>query len=117
MIDFRRLLATGVLTATLGMSAAFGQERVSISELDWTGAKGVAYVLKAVIEQQRIHPRRNGRFVNRQDETTDRLRGELQAKANAPLDEALEAQRIAAKHAPRRASQRPVLNRQRGAGE
>ncbi len=54
--------------------------------------------LKAVIEQQRLHPRRNGRFVNRQDETTERLRSELQGEANAPLDEAL--QRIAEKNAP-----------------
>ena len=56
--------------------------------------------LKAVIEQQRLHPRRNGRFVNRQNETTEKLRGELQAKANAPLAEALEAQRIAGANAP-----------------
>ena len=45
--------------------------------------------LEAVIEQQRLHPRRNGRFVNRQDATTERLRGELAAKANQPLEEAL----------------------------
>ena len=56
--------------------------------------------LKAVIEQQRLHPRHNGRFVNRQDATTELLRGELQAQANAPLDEAMA--RIASKHAPER---------------
>lgn len=56
--------------------------------------------LEAVIEQQRLHPRRNGRFVNRQDATTELLRGELAAQANAPLDEALA--RIASKHAPER---------------
>lgn len=56
--------------------------------------------LEAVIEQQRLHPRLNGRFVNRQDATTAQLRGEMQAKANAPLDEPLEAQRIASRVAP-----------------
>ena len=57
--------------------------------------------LEAVIEQQRLHPKGvNGKFVNRQDATTAQLRGEMQAKANAPLDEALEAQRIASRFAP-----------------
>jgi hypothetical protein len=56
--------------------------------------------LKEALEQQRLHPRRNGRFVNRQDAKTEQLRGELQAKHNAPLDEALSAQRLAEKFAP-----------------
>ena len=58
--------------------------------------------LEAVIEQQRLHPRRNGRFVNRQDAMTEQLRSEMAAQANAPLDEAL--QRIASNNAPQRAA-------------
>ena len=37
-----------LITLFLGVSSAFAQENVRISDLNWTGAKAIGHVIKAV---------------------------------------------------------------------
>ena len=50
MRAIRGLVALGAFAVMVGAGSVQGQEQVVISELNWTGAKAIAYVLKAVIE-------------------------------------------------------------------
>lgn len=52
-------------------------------------------LLRHQLADTRLHPRRNGRFVNRQDETTERLRSEMQSQNNDGLAEEIDRVRAA----------------------
>src|ERR1700682_5112575 len=50
MNRFGRLIAASAFAAVMISPSVHAQEKVVISELNWTGAKAISYVLKAVIE-------------------------------------------------------------------
>src|SRR5581483_9767282 len=52
MKRIREFLLVAVATLALVAPLADAQEKVVVSELNWTGARAISYVLKAVIEQR-----------------------------------------------------------------